>query len=104
MPNTGLFYLYEVTGTPSDATETSCGSIKAVRAECLACRHVFLAEEPPALLNISGGGAALQCPACPNRQAVSGARFADFVERFPQGNVHRAPTVTGAMLEGIPKS
>lgn len=92
MPNTGLFYLYEVVGNPSQATQTSCSAIESVRAECLACHHVFWATEAPALINISGGGAALICPKGDSRQAISGARFADFVARFPVGNYGEAST------------
>ena len=86
MPNTGLFYLYEVVRTPGQKTAGTHPFINSVRAECLACRHVFLTAQPPCLLNIFGGGAALTCPRCSNRQAISDARFADFVARFPTGN------------------
>jgi hypothetical protein len=86
MPNTGLFYLYEVVRNPCQSINGTHSCIESVRAECLACRHVFLATQEPALLNIFGGGAALTCPRCSNRQAISDARFADFVVRFPSGN------------------
>lgn len=87
MPNTGLFYLFEVEGNPSQATQATCGSIGRVVAQCLACQNIMRASKPPELLNIVGGGAVLQCPACPNRQAISGARFAEFMQRFPTGNL-----------------
>lgn len=102
MPNTGLFYLYEVVRNPGQKTYAAHPSIESVRAECLACRHVFVATQPPGLLNIFGGGAALTCPRCPNRQAISDARFADFIVRFPTGNTE---ALHGETLEvGSPAS
>jgi len=81
VPNTGLFYLYEVSGKPRRATEVTCESISSVRAECLSCHEMISMSSPPLLVNIAGGGAALQCPSCGVRQAVSGARFADLIQR-----------------------
>lgn len=86
MPNTGLFYLFEVACDPGQTAATSCGTIGEVQAQCLSCRHVFKASAPPALLNIYGGGAVLRCPRCAIHQAISGARFNDFANRFPAGN------------------
>lgn len=85
MPNTGLFYLLAVTGNPREATQTTCDAITTVRAECLSCHDLLCISEPPWLVNISGGAAAIQCPKCGIRQAISAARFADFIERFPAG-------------------
>jgi hypothetical protein len=101
MPNTGLFYLFEVEGNPSQASQSTCGSLSRVAAQCLACNNIMRATKPPELLNIAGGGAVLQCPACPNRQAISGARFADFMQRFPTSKLTgRAPGKGQAANDG----
>jgi len=86
MPNTGKFYLYEV--APKDALDEQSRypAIGVVRTECLSCHDVFSASDEPGLTNIPGGGAALTCKKCGSRQAISGARFADFMERFPTGS------------------
>lgn len=86
MPNTGLFYLYEVVSETERATAANSAQLKVVRAECLTCRCVFTASGPPSLVNLPGGGAILQCPGCPVHQAIAAARFADFMERFPAGS------------------
>lgn len=49
MPDTGMFYMFEVCCTPTK-------------------------------------GAAIMCPECGARQAISGARFAEYMARFPSGN------------------
>lgn len=86
MPNTGKFYLYEVGSKDPPDEHSSYPTIGVVRAECLSCHDVFSARDQPALTNIPGGGAALTCGKCGTRQAISAARFADFMERFPTGS------------------
>lgn len=85
MPDTGLFHLFEVSRIPGAATQTTINVILCVRAECLSCHQTLRATAPPALLNISGGGAVLECPVCFSRQPISGARFVDFLDRYPHG-------------------
>jgi hypothetical protein len=84
VPDTGLFYLLDVVGIPAGSTQTTVNAILSVRAECLTCHHE-MAVAAPWLVNITGGGAVLDCPVCRTRQAISGARFAAFLERFPAG-------------------
>jgi hypothetical protein len=82
--DTGLFYLLDVVGLPTGSTQTTVNAILSVRAECLTCHHT-MEVAAPRLVNIPGGGAVLDCPVCRTRQAISGARFAAFIERFPDG-------------------
>lgn len=84
MPDTGLFFLFEVCGSP--ANEPAFTTIDLVRAQCITCLGTFKASEPPHLRNLPGGGAVIVCPECGARQAIAGARFAEFVKRFPSGN------------------
>lgn len=84
MTDTGLFYLLDVVGLPAGCTQTTVNAILSVRAECLSCHHT-MELAAPRLVNIPGGGAVLDCPVCRSRQAISGARFAAFIERFPNG-------------------
>lgn len=82
MPDTGMFYLYEV-GCDRSGDGASPGPlVEFVRAECNSCQRIFHASEPPCLQNIAEGGAVLVCPACGQRQAVAIARFEEFVARF----------------------
>ncbi len=86
MPDTGLFFLFEVCGSPTPANDSGYTTIDLVRAQCITCLGTFKASEPPDLHNLPGGGAVIRCPECGARQAIAGARFAEFVERFPAGN------------------
>lgn len=81
MPDTGMFYLLEVKLQPC------LGGVEVdlVRAQCNACQRMFTARSRPELHNIGESGAVLACPKCGNRQAVSGARFLEFLTRFPHG-------------------
>ena len=56
-----------------------------VQAECLFCHRVTQADARPSLVNIPGGGAVLECPACGSRQATSTARFVEFSRRSVGG-------------------
>lgn len=86
MPNTGKFHLYEVGPAESAPDNAVYPPVGLVRAECLSCFSVFTVSEEPGLTNIPGGGAAVVCSRCGCRQAISGARFAEFMERFPTGS------------------
>lgn len=86
MPNTGKFHLYEVAPADSVPDNTTYPPVGVVRAECLSCFNLFTVSEEPGLTNIPGGGAAVVCSKCGSRQAISGARFAEFMERFPTGS------------------
>lgn len=99
MPDTGMFYLYEVAFHPDTGPQSAPQSIEFIRAECNGCRRMFQARSAPLLENVAGGGAVLSCPSCGERQAISIARFVDFVARFPHGNVdsHRAAAVSSPM-------
>lgn len=86
MPDTGVFYLFEVCCSPTKPARDAFPEIEFVRAQCNPCRNIFKATEPPGLDAIDGGGAAITCPKCGARQAISGARFAEYMQRFPSGN------------------
>lgn len=86
MPNTGKFHLYEVSPAESVPDHITYPPVGVVRAECLSCFNLFTVCGEPGLTNIPGGGAAIVCSKCGSRQAISGARFAEFMERFPTGS------------------
>lgn len=90
MPNTGLFYLLEVTGPPSEADPHVLSRLEFVRAQCLQCHAILSLSGAPGLVNVAHGAAVLVCDRCNNRQAISGARFADFTRRVQHGLI---PTV-----------
>jgi len=78
MPTTGRFYLLDVTGQDDGAgrlLELTC-----VQCRCLACDWSFTATSARGLIPIAGG-TVLACPHCDNRQAVSLARFSEFIAR-----------------------
>lgn len=56
MPNTGLFYLFDVRVAGGQASSDADAKVLSVHAECLSCRHVANATSPPSLVNIPGGG------------------------------------------------
>ena len=85
MPNTGRFYLFEVNVQPGRPDSGEEPKVLSVQAECLSCHHVTSAAAPPSLVNIPGGGAVLECPACGSRQAISAARFVEFSQRSAGG-------------------
>ena len=80
MPNTGVFYLHEVSG-PTSGSPGQFTSISRVRATCTKCSHTFYATAPPNLVTIAGG-TVLTCSACGARQAISNARFDLFSTRL----------------------
>lgn len=86
MPDTGMFYMFEVCCSPTKLAGDAFPEVEFVRALCNGCRNLFKATEPPSLDPIDGGGAAITCPECGARQAISGARFAEYMARFPSGN------------------
>lgn len=100
MPDTGLFYLFEVCCSPTKLPGNAFPEVEFVRAQCHPCRNIFKATELPSLKAIDGGGAAITCPKCGARQAISGARFAEYMERFPSGNcdTYRANSGDAASL------
>jgi hypothetical protein len=95
MPNTGLFYLLEVNFAPC-SRETK---VSLVRADCNSCHHMFTGREEPELHPIGASGAVLTCPRCGSRQAISGARFLEFLVRFPCGYPSRSTDASLLSLE-----
>lgn len=87
MPDTGMFYLHTVRFSVDGDSPSPRRAIEFVRAQCNECRGIFRASTPPLLENINGGGVVLVCPSCSARQAISIARFEEFVARFPMGNL-----------------
>ncbi len=101
MTNTGAFYLLRVrlaspAGLPPQQVRVAC-----VHAQCLQCRDVFTAEHTPALTCIPGGGAAIECPGCRNRQAIASEPFLSFLRWFPNGRTTAAPQ--GFAEQGHPR-
>lgn len=95
MPDTGLFYMFEVCCSPTKTAQHAYPEIEFIRVQCSTCRHIFRATEPPSLEAFDGGGAAITCPQCGKRQAISGARFAEYMERFPSGNCEEYRATSG---------
>ncbi|MCF7751695.1 hypothetical protein KQ945_13135 [Bacillus subtilis subsp. subtilis] len=103
MPNTGLFYLLEVTGDASPHDPHVLQRLSFVRAQCLHCHAILSLSGAPGLVNVAHGAAVLTCERCSNRQAISGARFTDFARRVQRGLIpagHEATPSTGAPVEG----
>ncbi|PTT66158.1 hypothetical protein DBR34_00860 [Stenotrophomonas sp. HMWF003] len=90
MPNTGLFYLLDVIGDASQEDPQALSRLTFVRAQCLQCHAILSLSGAPGLVNVAHGAAVLTCERCKNRQAISGARFADLVRRVEHGLI---PTV-----------
>jgi len=78
MPNTGQFYLMEVDGQANEVGQLL--EVTRVQCRCLPCGWTFAAAPTEGLLALAGG-AVLSCPHCENRQAVSLARFSEFIAR-----------------------
>ncbi|WP_448129974.1 hypothetical protein [Stenotrophomonas rhizophila] len=78
MPNTGQFYLLRVDGQADEAERLL--EVTAVECSCLPCGWTFTASPGQGLITVPGG-AVLACPHCDNRQAVSLARFSEFIAR-----------------------
>lgn len=85
MPNTGLFYLLDVVGDASEGDPHLLHRLNFVRAQCLHCHAILSLSGAPGLVNVAHGAAVLTCERCSNRQAISGARFADFTRRAQRG-------------------
>lgn len=95
MPDTGVFYLYEIQSDYDVAAHPDTVHVDCVYAKCLYCSHLFRAYEEPSLIRLPRGGAVLECPKCAVRQAIAGRRFADFMERFPSGISTPRPSELG---------
>ncbi len=78
MPNTGQFYLQRVDGQANEAERLL--EVTTVECSCLPCGRTFTAVPGQGLITVPGG-AVLACPHCENRQAVSLARFSEFIAR-----------------------
>ncbi|HCT26857.1 MAG TPA: hypothetical protein DIW85_11660 [Stenotrophomonas sp.] len=77
MADTGLFLLSDVFGQEDEAGRLL--QVTQVVCRCLECSCHFTARPNEGLIDLDGG-AILACPMCPNRQAISMARFADFLQ------------------------
>lgn len=78
MADTGLFLLSDVLGQEDDSGRLL--QVTQVVCRCLQCSFRFTGRPNEGLLDLPGG-AILSCPKCPNRQAISLARFADFLQK-----------------------
>lgn len=95
MPDTGVFYLFEIQSDFSAAVHPDTVHMHCVYAKCLYCSHLFRASEGPSLIRLPRGGAVLECPKYAVRQAIAGRRFAEFMERFPTGSSAPRPKELG---------
>jgi len=87
MPNTGQFYLMEVDGQADKIGHLL--EVTRVQCRCLPCGWTFVAVPAEGLLALAGG-AVLYCPHCENHQAVSLAKFSEFIDRVGRGS-HPSP-------------
>ena len=78
MADTGLFLLSDVFGQEDDNGRLL--QVTHVVCRCLECSCHFTGRPDEGLIDIPGG-AILSCPKCSNRQAISMARFADFLQK-----------------------
>ena len=78
MADTGLFLLSDVFGQKDDSGHLL--QVTQVVCRCLECSCQFTGRPDEGLMDIPGG-AVLMCPKCSNRQAISMARFADFLQK-----------------------
>jgi len=78
MRDIGQFYISSVEGvTRADGTLLQ---VTRIDCSCLSCQRQFRAVAGHGLLDLDGA-AAITCPACGSRQAVSRARLQDFIKR-----------------------
>lgn len=78
MPSTGHFYLLSVTGQRDSSGHLL--QVTLVECKCLACSRTFRGYPGHGLIDLERG-AVIICPACSRRQAISMARFDDFLVR-----------------------
>lgn len=78
MADTGFFLLSDVHGQRDG--EGRLLQVTAVVCRCLGCSCHFTARPNEGLIDLERG-AVLICPKCSQRQAISIARFADFLEK-----------------------
>lgn len=78
MADTGLFLLSDVSG--QEDGEGHLLQVTKVACRCLSCTCHFTARPGEGLIDLERG-AVLICPKCSQRQAISIARFADFLEK-----------------------
>lgn len=78
MADTGLFLLSDVSGQKDNHGRLL--QVTAVMCRCLSCSCHFTARPNEGLIDLARG-AVLICPKCSKRQAISIARFADFLEK-----------------------
>ncbi|PJO53257.1 hypothetical protein CR156_14265 [Stenotrophomonas lactitubi] len=77
MADTGLFLLSDVSG--QEDGDGRLLQVTKVICRCLRCSGQFTARPNEGLIDLAGG-AVLICPHCPQRQAISLARFSDFLK------------------------
>lgn len=82
MADTGLFLLSDVLSQKDE--EGRLLQVTAVVCRCLTCSCHFTARPNQGLIDLERG-AVLICPQCSQRQAISIARFADFLEKQQHG-------------------
>lgn len=83
MPNTGHFYLFNVTGQRDPSGHLL--QVTLVECACLSCSRTFIGYPGHGLIDLERGAVVI-CPSCFSRQAISMARFDDFLVRRSPGD------------------
>lgn len=102
VPNTGIFTLKTV-----DAEQSEEGRIlrlTRVEAERSSCERASDLSPGAGLTDLNGAGV-LACPHCSTHQAISRARFEEFLRRFPSGllqTARKAASVTADSVHPCP--
>ncbi|MBK0024686.1 hypothetical protein IAE57_00780 [Stenotrophomonas sp. S48] len=98
VPNTGIFTLKTV-----DAEQSEEGRIlrlTRVEAECSSCGRASDLSPGAGLTDLNGAGV-LACPHCSTHQAISRARFEEFLRRFPSGLHQTSPKAVGTASNSV---
>lgn len=98
MPNTGIFTLKAVDAEQSE--EGRVMRLTRVAAECSSCGRASDLSPGAGLTDLNGAGV-LACPHCSTHQAISRARFEEFLRRFPSGLHQTSPKAAGITSDSV---
>lgn len=98
MPNTGIFTLKAVAAEQSE--EGRILRLTRVAAECSSYGRASDLSPGAGLTDLNGAGV-LACPNCSTHQAISRARFEEFLRRFPSGLQQTAQKAVGMTNDSV---
>lgn len=98
VPNTGIFTLRAVHAEQSE--EGRILRLTRVEAECSSCGRASDLSPGAGLTDLNGAGV-LACPHCSTHQAISRARFEEFLRRFPSGLHQTSPKAAGTASNSV---